>query len=146
MTRSIVAFCMCILIYWCIFTVLASSCSVNEFDIAADNAVITCMTNVSCEAGCYRGYIFPNGRTNESYICQDELWTPVISTCKRNYLWVFFFKFWVKYNPFNFPWYYLTFLDQNQLFTGWLRLLRKSYVLLVLFSKLSIEKLISLLT
>nr|XP_034332902.1 uncharacterized protein LOC105342612 isoform X2 [Crassostrea gigas] len=63
-------------------TVLASSCSVNDFDIAADNAVITCMTNVSCEAGCYRGYIFPNGRTNESYICQDELWTPVISTCK----------------------------------------------------------------
>lgn len=147
MTRSSVAFSMCILIYWCIFTVLASSCSVNDFDIAADNAVITCMTNVSCEAGCYRGYIFPNGRTNESYICQDELWTPVISTCKRNYLF-FFFKFWVKllYNPFNFPWYYLTFLDQNQLFTGWLRLLRKSYVLLVWFSKLSIEKLISLLT
>lgn len=86
MTRISVAFSMCILIYWCIFTVLASSCSVNEFDIAADNAVITCMTNVSCEAGCYRGYIFPNGRTNESYICQDELWTPVISTCKRNYL------------------------------------------------------------
>lgn len=89
MTRSSVAFSMCILIYWCIFTVLASSCSVNEFDIAADNAVITCMTNVSCEVGCYRGYIFPNGRTNESYICQDELWTPVISTCKRNYLWFF---------------------------------------------------------
>ncbi|XP_065928005.1 uncharacterized protein [Magallana gigas] len=82
MTRSSVVFIMCILIHWCIFTVLASSCSVNEFDIAADNAVITCMTNVSCEAECYRGYIYPNGRTNESYICQDGLWTPVISTCK----------------------------------------------------------------
>uniref|UniRef100_K1QBY7 Uncharacterized protein n=1 Tax=Magallana gigas TaxID=29159 RepID=K1QBY7_MAGGI len=61
---------------------LSSSCSVNEFDTAADNAFITCRANVSCEAGCYRGYIFPNGRTNESYICQDGLWTPVISTCK----------------------------------------------------------------
>lgn len=91
MTRSSVVFIMCILIHWCIFTVLASSCSVNEFDIAADNAVITCMTNVSCEAECYRGYIYPNGRTNESYICQDGLWTPVISTCKRNYLFLFIF-------------------------------------------------------
>lgn len=61
---------------------LAISCSVNEFDVAGDNAALTCMTNVSCEVGCYRGYIFPNGRTNESYICQDGLWTPVISTCK----------------------------------------------------------------
>lgn len=128
---------MCLSIYWCIFTALSSSCSVNEFDTAADNAFITCRANVSCEAGCYRGYIFPNGRTNESYICQDGLWTPVISTCKRNYLRV--------YNLFNFPWYNLTFLDQNQLFIGWLKLLRKSYVLLVWFSKLSIEKLISLL-
>lgn len=77
---------MCLSIYWCIFTALSSSCSVNEFDTAADNAFITCMTNVSCEAGCYRGYIFPNGQTNESYICQDGFWTPVILTCKRNYL------------------------------------------------------------
>lgn len=61
---------------------LASCCSVNEFNIAADNAFITCMTNVSCEAGCYRGYIFPNGQTNESYICQEGLWTPMVSTCK----------------------------------------------------------------
>lgn len=80
---SIVAF---ICVYQFIFTALSSSCSVNEFDTAADNAFITCMTNVSCEAGCYRGYIFPNGQTNESYICQDGFWTPVILTCKRNYL------------------------------------------------------------
>lgn len=139
---------MCLSIYWCIFTALSSSCSVNEFDTAADNAFITCMTNVSCEAGCYRGYIFPNGQTNESYICQDGFWTPVILTCKRNYLGFLLHILSQNQSPFKirFSWYVLTFLDQNQLFIGWLKLLRKSYVLLVWFSKLSIQKLISLLT
>lgn len=133
---------MCILIYWCIFTALASCCSVNEFNIAADNAFITCLTNVSCEAGCYRGYIFPNGQTNESYICQEGLWTPMVSTCKRNYLGLFSSE--PLHNPFNCLWYDMTFLEPT---VHWLIKTFAQIIiilLLVWFSKMSIEKLISL--
>lgn len=69
MMCSSVVFSMCILIYWCIFIVLVSSCLVNEFDIVVDNVVIICMINVLCEIGCYCGYIFLNGWINELYIC-----------------------------------------------------------------------------
>lgn len=60
---------------------IADCCSSN---ININNAFVSCSTNnVSCNAECYRGYIFTNGSTNENYSCQNGVWTPMLSSCKR---------------------------------------------------------------
>uniref|UniRef100_K1RFH3 Sushi domain-containing protein n=1 Tax=Magallana gigas TaxID=29159 RepID=K1RFH3_MAGGI len=60
---------------------IADCCSSN---INIDNAFVSCLTNnVSCNAECYRGYIFPSGSTKENYSCQNGTWPPMLSSCKR---------------------------------------------------------------
>lgn len=67
-----------------------TNCCSLDITIALDNAFVSCSTIVSCVAECYRGYIFPSGSTKESYICQNGVWTPTLSSCKRT---SFFFWF-----------------------------------------------------
>lgn len=57
-------------------------CSSYGFSSTVDNAFIYCPTNRSCNAKCYRGFIFPTGHTNRLFSCQKGVWTPVLSTCK----------------------------------------------------------------
>uniref|UniRef100_A0A8W8JH20 Sushi domain-containing protein n=1 Tax=Magallana gigas TaxID=29159 RepID=A0A8W8JH20_MAGGI len=60
---------------------IANCCSSN---INIDNAFVSCSTNnVSCNAECYRGYIFTNGSTKENYSCQNGAWRPMSSSCKQ---------------------------------------------------------------
>lgn len=74
-----------------IFVGIADCCSSN---INIDNAFVSCLTNnVSCNAECYRGYIFPSGSTKENYSCQNGTWPPMLSSCKRMLLNFFWFKY-----------------------------------------------------
>lgn len=57
-------------------------CSSTEFSSTVVNAFISCPTNTSCNAECYRGFIFPTGQTNQSFSCQKGVWTPMLSACK----------------------------------------------------------------
>lgn len=57
-------------------------CSSTEFSSTVENAFISCPTNTSCNAECYRGFIFPTGQTNELFSCQKDVWTPMLSACK----------------------------------------------------------------
>lgn len=62
----------------------------SSSNINKDNAFVSCSTNnVSCNVECYRGYIFPSGSTKESYSCQNGVWTPMLSSCKRMLLKIF---------------------------------------------------------
>lgn len=61
----------------------ANICSTNMVNLAVDNGLMSCFTNNTCIAECYRGYIFPSGNTKESYSCQNGNLTPMLSTCKR---------------------------------------------------------------
>lgn len=64
------------------FSDIADCCSP---DVNIDNAFVSCsINNVSCNAECYRGYIFPSGSTKEYYSCQNGVWTPILSLWKRN--------------------------------------------------------------
>lgn len=58
-------------------------CSGEDFGRAVENAVVSCTSNISCDAKCYRGYIFPTGSREESYNCQNAVWTPLLLACKR---------------------------------------------------------------
>lgn len=46
------------------------------------SAFISCPTNTSCNAECFRGFILPTGKTNNSFSRQKVVWTPVLSACK----------------------------------------------------------------
>lgn len=61
-------------------------CSSTEFSSTVENAFISCPTNTSCNAECYRGFIFPTGQTNELFSCQKDVWTPMLSACKGKLL------------------------------------------------------------
>ncbi|XP_065928194.1 uncharacterized protein [Magallana gigas] len=58
-------------------------CSGEVFGRAVENAVVSCTSNISCDAKCYRGYIFPTGSREESYNCQNAVWNPLLLACKR---------------------------------------------------------------
>lgn len=62
---------------------VANFCSTNLINLAVDNGLISCFTNNTCIAECYRGYIFPSGNTKQSYSCQNVNLTLMLSTCKR---------------------------------------------------------------
>lgn len=75
-----------VLIIFFICTIASGDiCSARDFSgtIEFQNANVSCTTNMSCDAKCYRGYIFPIGSWKESNRCQNGVWTPSISTCKR---------------------------------------------------------------
>lgn len=65
-----------------IYVEIADSCS-SDINTAVDNAFVSCSTPVLCTAECYRGYIFPFGSIEESYSCQNGVWTPMLFSCKR---------------------------------------------------------------
>lgn len=46
------------------------------------SAFISCPTNTSCNAECFRGFILPTGKTNESFSRRKGVWTTVLSACK----------------------------------------------------------------
>lgn len=69
--------------YFILLTAAANFCSTNMVNLAVDNGLMSCFTNNTCIAECYRGYIFPSGNTKESYSCQNGNLTPMLSTCKR---------------------------------------------------------------
>lgn len=56
---------------------IADCCS-SVINNAVDNAFVSCSTPVLCKAKCCRGYIFPIGITEESYSCQNGVWTPML--------------------------------------------------------------------
>lgn len=58
--------------------------------MTVDNAYISCPTNWSCTAECYRGFIFPNASTKENYSCQNGVWAPMLPSCKRTVFFAFF--------------------------------------------------------
>lgn len=66
-----------------IFFVGIADCCSADINTAVDNAFVSCSTNVSCKAKCYRGYIFFSGYTYEDYNCQNGVWIPMLSSCKR---------------------------------------------------------------
>lgn len=66
-------------------------CSADDFSRDVENAFVSCTTNISCDAKCYRGYIFPTGSREESYDCQNAVWEPLLLTCKRKLFPVFQF-------------------------------------------------------
>lgn len=55
-------------------------------------ALVSCSTIVACKTECYRGYIFTSGSTKENFNCQNGVWTPTLSSCKRTFLVFFFFN------------------------------------------------------
>lgn len=71
----------------------------GDTNIAVENAFISCDTNSSCAAKCYRGYIFPSGDTEESYRCQNGVWKPIALACKRKSL--FLKSIWHIFNNFS---------------------------------------------
>lgn len=75
------------------FIATTDYCS-SDMNMAVDNAFISCSTNFSCTAKCYRGFIFPSGSTKEYYSCQNGVWTPMLPSCKRA-LFLFPFFDWV---------------------------------------------------
>lgn len=58
-------------------------CSAEDFSRDVENAFVSCTTNISCDAKCYRGYIFPTGSWEEAYDCQNGVWKPLLLSCKR---------------------------------------------------------------
>lgn len=66
-------------------------CSLN-MNMTVNNAFISCPTNWSCTAECYRGFVFPSGSTKEYYSCQNGVWTPMLPSCKRTLVFFFFHK------------------------------------------------------
>lgn len=65
------------------FVAMVNCCSFQEINSIVDNAFISCMTNVSCNASCCRSYIFSNGYIHQSYSCMNGGWKPELSSCKR---------------------------------------------------------------
>lgn len=65
-----------------LFVGIADCCS-SDNNLAVDNAFVSCSTIVSCKAKCYGGYIFSSGSTEEDYNCQNGVWIPMSSSCKR---------------------------------------------------------------
>lgn len=78
------------LLKWIACFIATTHCCSSDINIAVDNAFVSCPINLSCNAECYRGYIFPSGSTEESYSCQKGVWTPMLFSCKRT---LFFFLF-----------------------------------------------------
>lgn len=74
----------CILILAVIQLSTTTDCCSLEMNMTVDNAFISCPTNWSCTAECYRGFIFPGGSRKEYYSCQNREWTPMLPSCKRN--------------------------------------------------------------
>lgn len=66
-------------------TGFASFCSVENVNDVVENAIVSCLDYSWCTATCYSGYIpvFHSGRKVESFSCQDNIWTPLLSACKR---------------------------------------------------------------
>ena len=56
-------------------------CSVQNYGYV-DNAFLSCQTSDTCEAQCYRGYIFPTGKTKTNYSCQQDR-LGIAPSCKR---------------------------------------------------------------
>lgn len=65
---------------------MASFCSRIGGNLAVENGYLSCFTNNSCIAQCFRRYIFPSGNTKESYSCQNENLTLMLSTCKCKFI------------------------------------------------------------
>lgn len=74
----------CILILYVIQLSTTTDCCSLDVNMTVDNAFISCPTNWSCTAECYRGFIFPSGSTKEYSSCQNGVWAPMLSSCKRN--------------------------------------------------------------
>lgn len=74
--------------YWYIFTGFVGCCSVENLNNVVENAIVSCPGNSWCKVTCYRGYIFRTGREVQSFGCQDGKWTPLLSSCKRTYIFV----------------------------------------------------------
>lgn len=72
--------------YWYIFTGFVCCCSVENLNNVVENAIVSCQDNLRCKATCYRGYIFRTGREVQSFSCKDRKWTPLLSSCKRKFL------------------------------------------------------------
>lgn len=77
-----VDFYQCVICFTCT-SAFDDGCSGEVFGRAVENAVVSCTSNISCDAKCYRGYIFPTGSREESYNCQNAVWTPLLLACKR---------------------------------------------------------------
>lgn len=71
------------LIFLVQFTDLAGCCSVEKVNDTVENVIVSCSNNLLCTATCHRGYIFPTGLEEEPLSCQDGIWTPSLSQCKR---------------------------------------------------------------
>lgn len=71
--------------YWYIFHRFCRCCFSENVNTVEENAFVSCSNNSWCTATCYRGYIFPTGLGEESFSCQDGMWTPLLSSCKRTY-------------------------------------------------------------
>ncbi|XP_078319573.1 uncharacterized protein LOC111100918 [Crassostrea virginica] len=65
---------------WIYFHII-DCCFVQEHG-DVNHAFLSCRTNVSCEAQCYRGYVFPSGETKTVYSCQQDL-SGMVPTCIR---------------------------------------------------------------
>ncbi|XP_052712077.1 uncharacterized protein LOC128186318 isoform X1 [Crassostrea angulata] len=72
-----------VILYFVHVAAFDDGCSGEDFGRAVENAVVSCTSNISCDAKCYRGYIFPTGSREESYNCQNAVWTPLLLACKR---------------------------------------------------------------
>ncbi|XP_078336600.1 uncharacterized protein LOC111100780 isoform X2 [Crassostrea virginica] len=65
---------------WIYFHII-DCCSLQDHGYI-DNAFLSCQTNDTCEAECYRGFIFPSGKTKTVYSCQQDL-SGILSSCIR---------------------------------------------------------------
>lgn len=74
----------CILILSVIQLSTTTDCCSSDMNMTVDNAFISCPTNWSCTAECYRGFIFPSGSSKEYSSCQNGEWTLTFPSCKRN--------------------------------------------------------------
>nr|XP_022286626.1 uncharacterized protein LOC111099590 [Crassostrea virginica] len=74
-------------------------CTVSDFGYV-ENAFLSCPTNDSCEAQCYRGYIFPTGKTYTNYTCQEGL-SETVSSCKS--IPVVFIEYMATWKFYNAP-------------------------------------------
>nr|XP_022289721.1 uncharacterized protein LOC111101494 isoform X1 [Crassostrea virginica] len=65
---------------WTYFHII-DCCSVQDRGYV--NAFLSCQTNDTCEAQCYRGYIFPTGKTKTNYSCNQQGLSGIFPSCKR---------------------------------------------------------------
>ncbi|XP_061167510.1 uncharacterized protein LOC133176403 [Saccostrea echinata] len=57
-------------------------CSQDLVESLVENAHVSCPSNDSCTAECYRGYILSNGEKRKIFNCQNNTWSTTTLVCK----------------------------------------------------------------